>query len=79
LGNFKKKFGIRRERVPFVLTEDFVKVIARGLPNPAETPEFEKYFLFKLIFQGFNLFFLVAKGLSFYVKMLLWLLENIHI
>ncbi|XP_076360184.1 phosphatidylinositol 4,5-bisphosphate 3-kinase catalytic subunit beta isoform-like isoform X4 [Tachypleus tridentatus] len=30
LGNFKEKFGIRRERVPFVLTNDFVYVITRG-------------------------------------------------
>lgn len=30
LGHFKKKFGINRERVPFVLTEDFLHVIARG-------------------------------------------------
>lgn len=30
LGHFKKKFGINRERVPFVLTEDFLQVISRG-------------------------------------------------
>jgi len=30
LGHFKKKYGIKRERVPFVLTEDFIKVISRG-------------------------------------------------
>lgn len=30
LGHFKKKFGINRERVPFVLTGDFLHVIARG-------------------------------------------------
>lgn len=30
LGHFKKKFGINRERVPFVLTDDFLQVIARG-------------------------------------------------
>lgn len=35
LGHFKKKFGINRERVPFVLTDDFVRVIcaSRG-PSP---------------------------------------------
>ena len=27
LGNFKEKFGIRRERTPFVLTNDFVFVM----------------------------------------------------
>ena len=30
LGHFKEKFGIRRERVPFVLTRDFVHVITKG-------------------------------------------------
>lgn len=30
LGHFKRKFGINRERVPFVLTEDFLHVITRG-------------------------------------------------
>lgn len=30
LGHFKKKYGIKRERVPFVLTEDFIRVIAKG-------------------------------------------------
>ncbi len=28
LGHFKKKFGVNRERVPFVLTEDFLLVCA---------------------------------------------------
>lgn len=30
LGNIKKKFGIKRERAPFVLTPDFVYVICGG-------------------------------------------------
>lgn len=30
LGHFKSKLGVRRERVPFVLTADFVYVIKRG-------------------------------------------------
>ena len=30
LGHFKEKFGIRRERVPFVLTHDFEHVITNG-------------------------------------------------
>ncbi|CAH8664736.1 unnamed protein product [Dicrocoelium dendriticum] len=33
LDNRKKKFGISRERVPFVLTKDFITVIARGNPD----------------------------------------------
>lgn len=40
LGNFKKKFGINRERVPFVLTQDFLHVIARGAENAKESQEF---------------------------------------
>ena len=46
LGHFKKKLGIKRERVPFVLIQDFIKVIAKGEANPTETLEFYKYFLF---------------------------------
>jgi len=30
LGHFKSKLGVKRERVPFVLTSDFVYVIKRG-------------------------------------------------
>ena len=30
LGNFKSKFGVQRERVPFVLTDHFVQVISAG-------------------------------------------------
>lgn len=33
LGHFKSKLGIKRERVPFVLTNDFVHVIKRGKAN----------------------------------------------
>ncbi|KAG1683794.1 Phosphatidylinositol 4,5-bisphosphate 3-kinase catalytic subunit alpha isoform [Nymphon striatum] len=43
LGHFKKKFGINRERVPFVLTEDFLYVIAKGAENPKKSVEFEKF------------------------------------
>ncbi|KAJ8021905.1 Phosphatidylinositol 4,5-bisphosphate 3-kinase catalytic subunit beta isoform [Holothuria leucospilota] len=39
LGNTKRKFGVNRERVPFVLTNDFVHVITRG-ENEESTPEF---------------------------------------
>lgn len=40
LGHFKKKFGINRERVPFVLTEDFICVIARGEDQPHKSTHF---------------------------------------
>ena len=45
LGHFKKKYGIKRERVPFVLTEDFVRVITKdaNTPAPCDTPEFGKF------------------------------------
>lgn len=36
LGKFKEKFGIRRERVPFVLTHDFVHVITHGDKHNSE-------------------------------------------
>ncbi|XP_029435124.1 phosphatidylinositol 4,5-bisphosphate 3-kinase catalytic subunit delta isoform isoform X2 [Rhinatrema bivittatum] len=41
LGNFKTKFGINRERVPFILTYDFVHVIQQGKPNNNE--KFERF------------------------------------
>ncbi|XP_064459270.1 phosphatidylinositol 4,5-bisphosphate 3-kinase catalytic subunit alpha isoform-like [Ornithodoros turicata] len=43
LGHFKKKFGINRERVPFVLTEDFLYVIAKGAENPRKSKEFQSF------------------------------------
>ncbi|PRD35280.1 UNVERIFIED_CONTAM: Pik3ca [Trichonephila clavipes] len=43
LGHFKKKFGINRERVPFVLTEDFLYVIAKGAENPKKSKEFQSF------------------------------------
>ena len=45
LGNYKKKFGLPRERVPFVLTQDFLRVIAGGAENPKDTSSFTKYVL----------------------------------
>ena len=41
LGHFKKKFGINRERVPFVLTEDFLYVISKGVENPTKSKDFQ--------------------------------------
>ncbi|XP_042199582.1 phosphatidylinositol 4,5-bisphosphate 3-kinase catalytic subunit delta isoform isoform X2 [Callorhinchus milii] len=44
LGNFKSKFGINRERVPFILTHDFVHVIQQGKTSNSEKFErFRKY------------------------------------
>nr|XP_002122027.2 phosphatidylinositol 4,5-bisphosphate 3-kinase catalytic subunit beta isoform-like isoform X1 [Ciona intestinalis] len=43
LGNFKTKFGIKRERVPFVLAHDFVHVINKGKTNnKADFDQFRK-------------------------------------
>lgn len=42
LGHFKKKFGINRERVPFVLTFDFIRVISKGSETPLKSKEFAK-------------------------------------
>jgi phosphatidylinositol-4,5-bisphosphate 3-kinase len=33
LGHLKKKFGITHERIPFVLTKDFLMVISNGKKN----------------------------------------------
>lgn len=43
LNHKKKKFGINRERVPFVLTEDFIKVIAKGADQPQKNKLFEEF------------------------------------
>jgi len=42
LDHRKKKFGINRERVPFVLTEDFIRVIAKGQDSPEKSDEFAR-------------------------------------
>lgn len=41
LGHFKEKFGIKRERQPFVLTHDFINVITKGRQTRSE--EFEHF------------------------------------
>ncbi|OUC39511.1 phosphoinositide 3-kinase family, accessory domain protein [Trichinella nativa] len=43
LGHYKKKLGITRERVPFVLTEDFLRIIAKGADNVKKSKEFEQF------------------------------------
>jgi len=48
LDHRKKKFGINRERVPFVLTEDFIRVIAKGQDNPEKSEEFARSLCFYL-------------------------------
>lgn len=42
LGHFKEKFGFRRERVPFVLTHDFVYIINNGKTD-REASEFRTF------------------------------------
>lgn len=43
LNNRKKKFGVNRERVPFVLTEDFINVIADGCDKPLASDKFGEF------------------------------------
>ncbi|XP_017779858.1 PREDICTED: phosphatidylinositol 4,5-bisphosphate 3-kinase catalytic subunit delta isoform [Nicrophorus vespilloides] len=43
LGHFKEKFGFKRERVPFVLTHDFVHVISKGEKKNLEFKMFQQY------------------------------------
>ncbi|KAG2468424.1 PK3CA kinase, partial [Polypterus senegalus] len=43
LDHKKKKFGYKRERVPFVLTQDFLIVISKGSPECTKTKEFERF------------------------------------
>ncbi|ESO88783.1 hypothetical protein LOTGIDRAFT_179045 [Lottia gigantea] len=43
LGNFKSKFGVRRDRVPFVLTTHFVYVITNGDTKLENFKRFKEY------------------------------------
>uniref|UniRef100_A0A8C9U931 Phosphatidylinositol-4,5-bisphosphate 3-kinase catalytic subunit alpha n=1 Tax=Scleropages formosus TaxID=113540 RepID=A0A8C9U931_SCLFO len=43
LDHKKKKFGYKRERVPFVLTQDFLIVISKGSQECTKTREFERF------------------------------------
>uniref|UniRef100_A0A8C4DE60 Phosphatidylinositol 4,5-bisphosphate 3-kinase catalytic subunit alpha isoform n=1 Tax=Dicentrarchus labrax TaxID=13489 RepID=A0A8C4DE60_DICLA len=43
LDHKKKKFGYKRERVPFVLTQDFLIVISKGTQECTKTREFERF------------------------------------
>lgn len=43
LGHFKEKFGIKRERAPFVLTHDFVNVINKGQAKKEKAFEFQMF------------------------------------
>ncbi|XP_075764519.1 phosphatidylinositol 4,5-bisphosphate 3-kinase catalytic subunit alpha isoform-like isoform X2 [Pelodiscus sinensis] len=43
LDHKKKKFGYKRERVPFVLTQDFLLVISKGVQECTKTKEFERF------------------------------------
>ena len=43
LGHYKKKFGINRERVPFVLPDDFIYAISNGSDNPQKSKQFESF------------------------------------
>nr|KAG5710060.1 hypothetical protein BaRGS_030136 [Batillaria attramentaria] len=42
LGNFKTKYGVKRERVPFVLTTHFVHVINKGDSNSQNFKRFQE-------------------------------------
>ncbi|KAL3995265.1 Phosphatidylinositol 3- and 4-kinase family protein [Acanthocheilonema viteae] len=43
LGHHKKKLGINRDRVPFVLTDHFLCVIAKGKSNFRDSHEYKKF------------------------------------
>ncbi|KAK3592460.1 hypothetical protein CHS0354_001579 [Potamilus streckersoni] len=45
LGNRKTKFGIKRERVPFVMTDDFIQVITKGVKKRDESENYKEFVL----------------------------------
>lgn len=50
----KDKFGIKRERTPFVLTKDFIRIVTKGDQKVTNSEEFDKYvFSLFLIFHSF--------------------------
>lgn len=55
LGNFKSKFGIKRERVPFILTHDFIHVIQQGKTGQAE--KFGRFVFLHIFFPLISNFF----------------------
>lgn len=61
LGHFKSKMGVKRERVPFVLTSDFVYVITRG-------PEQSNESFIKSVQSSYKLFRHSTQMLSHYSK-----------
>lgn len=67
LGNFKSKFGIKRERVPFILTHDFIHVIQQG--KTGYTEKFGRLVLFCLFY---------LQPLSQYFYILLIGLQSAH-
>lgn len=72
LNHKKKKFGINRERVPFVLTEDFVRVIVRGSDKTSKHELFREWvspFSFKPSF-------LLAYLIITYYSITLYLFNN---
>ena len=66
LGHFKKKFGINRERVPFVLTDDFLVVIGKGKENPKRSEEFARFQVQFLELKPFSANFTIL--LAFLIK-----------
>ncbi|KAL3861965.1 hypothetical protein ACJMK2_007971 [Sinanodonta woodiana] len=45
LGNRKTKFGIKRERVPFVMIDDFIQVITKGVKKWDESENYKEFVL----------------------------------
>nr|XP_032513943.1 phosphatidylinositol 4,5-bisphosphate 3-kinase catalytic subunit delta isoform [Danaus plexippus plexippus] len=43
LGHFKQKYGFKRERVPFVLTHDFIHVINKGQRGGVHDIDFKRF------------------------------------
>lgn len=73
LGHFKEKFGIRRERVPFVLTHDFVYVINNG-KSDKDADEFKQFqdLCEKVKFDNNSLLYLIIILLLLFYRHLLY-------
>lgn len=71
LGKFKEKFGIRRERVPFVLTHDFVYVITHGEQSSKKSEYFRR-------FQSYceEAFIIIRRRGSFFISLFAMMLST---
>ena len=74
LGHFKEKFGIRRERVPFVLTHDFEYVITKGQTKKGSEKGNDRFAAFQNICE--QAFLILRRHGSFIISLLAMMIST---